>query len=70
MHFDLDAFYYGDFEISHEDFQKLKNDTTFIKLLSAIAFENSAVQNRGKRIEQSIISLLNELEEELLTKEN
>jgi hypothetical protein len=69
MHFDLDAFYYGDFEISHEDFQKLKSDTTFLKLLSAIAFENSAVQNRGKRIEQSIISLLNELEEELLSKE-
>ncbi len=69
MHFDLDATYYGNFEISPEDYQKLKSDTTFLKLLTAIAFENSAVQNRGKRIEQSIISLLNELEEELLSKE-
>ena len=69
MHFDLDALYYGNFEISHEDFQKLKSDTTFLKLLSAIAFENSAVQIRGKRIEQGIISLLHALEEELLSKD-
>ena len=69
MHFDLDALYNGDFEISHEDFQKLKSDTTFLKLLSAIAFENSAVQIRGKRIEQGIISLLHALEEELLSKD-
>lgn len=65
MHFDLDAFYYGDFEISHEDFQKLKNDTTFIKLLSAIAFENSAVQTRGKRIEKEITSLLASIKKEI-----
>jgi hypothetical protein len=70
MHFDLDAPYFAIFEISHEDFQKLKSDTSFLKLLSAISFENSTVQIRGKRIEQEIISLLHRLEEELLNKEN
>lgn len=70
MHFDLDTFYNANFEISHEDYQKLKSDTNFFKLLSAILFENSSVQNRGKRIEQGIISLLHALEEELLSKEN
>lgn len=70
MYFDMNALYFGNFEISHEDFQKLKIDTTFLKLLSAIAFENSAVQIRGKRIEQGIISLLNALKKELLSKGN
>lgn len=69
MYFDKDNFYNANFEISHEDFQKLKNDTTFLKLLAAISFENSAVQFRGKRIEQEITSLMDLLNEELLMKE-
>jgi len=70
MHFDKDAYYYGNFEISNEDFKKLKRDVTFLKLLSAITYENSAVQIRGKRVEQDIISLLHKLEEELLIKDS
>lgn len=65
MHFNIDANYYGIFEISLEDYQALKNDSAFLKLLSAIAYENSTVQIRGKRIEEGIISLLRLLNKEL-----
>ena len=69
MHFDKDVFHNGNFEISHKDYQKLKSDTTFLKLLSAISFENSAVQIRAKKIAQEIYSLMSLLNEELLLKE-
>ena len=65
MYFDPSLKYMGNFKISQEDYDKLKNDTTFFKLLSAIAFENSTVQNRGKRTEKGIISLLKAIKKEL-----
>jgi hypothetical protein len=65
MNFSPTEKYYGDFKISQEDYNKLKNDPSFLKLLSAIAFENSAVQNRGQRAKQSIILVLKSIEKEL-----
>lgn len=53
------------FEISNEDYQKLKNDSKFFKLLSAIKFENKAIESRGKRIEKSILTLIDKIEVEL-----
>ena len=67
MQFGLDLAnkFYGSFYISEEDFKKLQSDTTFDKLLSAIAFENSGVQNRAKRTETIIINLMEFLKDEL-----
>ncbi|MCF7560919.1 DUF6090 family protein [Sabulilitoribacter multivorans] len=53
------------FNINNEDYQTLKGDSKFSKLLSAIAFENKAIQNRGLRIESSILTLINKIETEL-----
>ena len=60
-----DLKFLGILEISSSDFMKLKNDTSFIKLLHAIKFENSVVQNRAQRIERSIIDVSGMLKEEL-----
>ncbi|WP_242083397.1 DUF6090 family protein [Aestuariivivens sediminis] len=68
MNFDMkqNISYYGlFFEISQEDFTKLKTDTQFLKLLSAISFENSATLDRAKRIEQSIQTLIENINSEL-----
>ena len=53
------------FEISKEDYQRLKNDLKFHKLLSAIAFENGSIQYRGKRVENSILKLIDNINAEL-----
>jgi len=65
MHFNLSKKYYGNFKISQDDYNKLRNDDAFLKLLAAIAFENSAVQNRGQRVAQSIGSLLEAIDKEI-----
>ena len=65
MYFDQSIAHFGDFRISQEDYDKLRKDEAFLKLLTAIAFENSAVQDRGKRAAQGIISLLESIEKEL-----
>ena len=59
-----------EFQISQEDYLKMQNDDSFIKLLYAISFENSAVQERAKRTENSILSLLQLLEKELESLKN
>ncbi|OUR94435.1 hypothetical protein A9Q87_02005 [Flavobacteriales bacterium 34_180_T64] len=69
MHFEPTLKYYGKFEITNEDYKKLKHDTSFFKLLAAIAFENSAVQDRGKKTEAKMRSLLTFLENEIALKE-
>jgi Zn-finger protein len=61
MHFDKEQnlHYYGQFfAIDQEDFTKLKRDVKFTKLLSAISFENKTTQDRAKRVENSIIELI------------
>ena len=68
MDFDLSSRYYGHFIITPKDYKIIKQDTNFLKLLSAIAFENSAVQNRGQKAEKSMKSLISFLETELKNK--
>ena len=65
MQFNLSRKYYGDFKISQEDYNKIRTDDAFLKLLSAIAFENAAVQNRGQGVIKNIKSLLNSIEKEI-----
>ena len=61
--------YYGlFFEINQEDFTKLKTDSKFLKLLSAISFENNTTQDRAKRVEKSIQSLIENINLELKSK--
>lgn len=62
--------YYANFEISTEDYIKLKKDDGFIKLISAIALENSSVHNRAKRLKAKILALIGALDSELSKKEN
>ncbi len=58
--------YYGFyFDISKEDYQKLKKDSKFFKLLNAIAFENGTILSRGKRVENSILELIDKITIEL-----
>jgi hypothetical protein len=68
MHFNASIAHFGEFMISQEDYSKLRNDQAFSKMLSAIAFENSAVQDRGQKAARGIISLLNSIEQELSEK--
>ncbi|MFC4721693.1 hypothetical protein ACFO5O_05150 [Geojedonia litorea] len=72
MYFDKtkDPSFYGlYFEISLEDYQKLKSDSKFLKLITAIAFENKTIQDRAKRVEASINALISNIEVELEKKE-
>lgn len=68
--FDSRATWYAKYLITQEDYNKLRSDESFSKLLSAIAFENSAVQNRAQRTERHIINLLQFIEEELKQNDN
>ena len=65
MYFDPSIEHFAEFKITQEDYDKLRNDKAFSKLLTAIAFENSAVQDRGKKAARGIISLLESIEKEL-----
>jgi hypothetical protein len=55
--------------ITLNDYKTLKNDAEFSKLLSAIAFENSAVQNRGAKTEKNMRNLIDLLDNEIKFKE-
>ncbi|WCO02721.1 DUF6090 family protein [Psychroserpens ponticola] len=63
--YDANQTYYVMHEISQEDFSILKKDKAFIKVVSAIAFENSSVKNRAERVESSILSLITALDKEI-----
>ena len=56
------------FDINKEDYQRLKKDSQFIKILNAIAFENGAIQFRAKRVENSILELIDSITVELQKK--
>lgn len=68
MNFEPTTKQYGIFIITNEDYKKLKHDTCFFKLLAAIAFENSAVKDRGEKAEKNMRSLLSFLENEIALK--
>lgn len=57
--------YYVVHEISQEDFSILKKDKAFIKVVSAIFYENSTVKNKAERVEISILSLIKSLDNEI-----
>lgn len=63
--FDNNSTWFAKYHITQQDYNKLKVDESFSKLLSAIAFENSAVQNRAQRTEKRILNLLQFIESEL-----
>lgn len=65
--FDINATWYAKYQITQQDYEKLRADESFYKLLSSIAFENAAVQNRAKRTEEHIKNLLQFIEYELNT---
>ena len=67
---DLANRFFGNFYISEKDYKKMQKDSAFSKLLSAIAFENSSVRNRGQRTETAITNLMEFLKEELESKNN
>jgi hypothetical protein len=69
MKFNENYKYFGNFEISHDDYLKLKNDDSFLKLILAVEYENSFVRNRGQRIESKILGLIELLDRELSEKE-
>lgn len=58
------------YQISPEDYSRLKRDANFPKLLSAISFEYNLVQNRANRVEGGIESLIAQIETELEKREN
>ena len=62
--------FFGHFQISSMDYLMLKKDANFSRLLYAIAFDNTLVQNRAYRVERGIESLIFEIENELKTKED
>lgn len=53
------------FKISNKDYKRLRNDAKFVKLLDAIAFENAVIQSRGKRVENSILKLIDDITDAL-----
>jgi hypothetical protein len=65
MNFSPTKRYYGNFLITLKDYKTLKNDTEFLKLLSAISFENSAIKNRGEKTEKNMRNLLHLLNNEI-----
>jgi hypothetical protein len=68
MNFNPSSKFYGEFIITNEDYKILKQDSNFLKLLAAIAFENSAVHDRGEKTEKNMRSLLSFLENEIAIK--
>lgn len=68
MQYDESFKYYSHFDISIEDYFRLKSDSAFLKLTFAIAVENSSVQNRAKRVETKILALIKAIDNELAIK--
>ena len=60
----------GEYTINQNDYNLIKSEDRFKKLVHATIRENGLVQNRAHRIKDYIIDLTNKLEEELNTKIN
>ena len=61
-----ELYFFAFFQISKEDYIKMKSDANFLKLVHAIKHENSIVQNRAQRTEGKIIEIMGQLKKELL----
>lgn len=53
------------FETNTEDYLKLKEDKSFLKLITAISFENEIIKSRAKTVENNIIELIENISIEL-----
>jgi len=59
----------GEYQISHQDYSRLKAENSFIKLISGIKRENNLVQNRAERVMKNIVNLTELLDNELTTRQ-
>ena len=59
----------GEYQITQKDYDKIKNEDSFTKLVLAIKRANSVVQNRAYRVEQKIRALSILLDKELNKKQ-
>ena len=64
-----DLQFFGHYKISSSNYSMLKKDANFSRLLYAIAFDNTLVQNRAYRVKRGIESLIVEIENELKAKQ-
>ena len=65
-----ELYFFGHYQISSIDYLMIKKDVTFSKLLYAIVYDNTLVQNRAHRVERGIESLIFKIENELETEED
>lgn len=65
-----DLLFFGHYQISPAEYELLKNDALFSKLLYAISFDNTLVQSRAYRVEKSIESIIQEITHELETRKD
>jgi len=61
---------FGNYFISREEYVKLKNDSSFLKLVHAIAYENALVQKRARTLAKNISDVIILLKYELDLKDN
>lgn len=55
----------GEFRISQEDYNLLRNDATFNKMLTTIIYENGLMLSRAKSTEKYVLKLLEQLKKEI-----
>jgi hypothetical protein len=60
--------YLGEYWISPQDYQQLRNDDSFYKILNAIIYENDLMQKISKNLENYILELLEQLKVEMKVK--
>ena len=58
--------FFGLLRISTSSYSALRDDPDFIKLVYAIIFENTLVQNRAQQVERGIEALIHDVKKELL----
>lgn len=56
--------YKGEFRISPQDYEVLRNDASFHKMLTTVIYENALVQSRANSIVEYILELLEQLNKE------
>ena len=61
-----ELYFFAFFQISKDDYYKMKNDPKILKLLYAIVHENSVIQNRAQRTEGNIVEIIGQLKDELI----
>lgn len=69
-HLRPDLQFFGHYKINPTEYSILKENSNFSKLMYAIAYDNTLVQNRANRVERGIESLIQDIEKELKKKED